>query len=111
MLDSLTGSGSLSVQATVGTTTTTTRLNNFLSDTAKYVKSLHQRIVPTDYLITYNATSINTTSILTALATPEGITYEDKINKVAIACTGTDSIIATGNYAIYGRNIINEQGI
>lgn len=93
------------------TTTTTTRLSNFLSDTPKYVKSMHQRIVPTDFLITYNATSVNTTSVLTPLATPEGISYDDKINKVVIACTGTDSIIENCNYKIYGRNIINEQGI
>lgn len=110
VLENVTGSGSLVVQATVATTTTTTttRLNNFLTDVAKYAKSLHQRIVPTDFLITYNATSINTTSILTALATPEGITYDDKINKVAIACTGTDSIIESCDYKIYGRNLINE---
>lgn len=104
MVENLTGSGNFYVQAMVGTTTTT-RLNNFLTDTAKYVKSFHQRIVPTDFLITYNATSVNTTSILTPLATPEGITYDDKISKVTITCTGTDSIIATGNYKIYGRNI------
>ena len=109
-LDSLTGSGHFVIQAMVGTTTTTTttRLNNFLTDTAKYVKSLHQRLVPTDFLITYNATSVNTTSILTTLATPEGITYDDKINKVVIACTGTDSIIESCDYKIYGRNLINE---
>jgi len=105
VLDNLTGSGTLIIQATVATTTT--RFNNFLTDTAKYVKSLHQRIVPTDYLITYNATSVNTGVVLTPLATPEGITYDDKINKVTIACTGTDSVMATGNYKIYGRNLTN----
>ncbi len=107
VLDNLTGNGNFVIQPSVGTTTTSTRLNNFLTDTAKYVKSLHQRITATDFLITYNATSVNNTSSLTSVSTPEGITYDDKTTKITFACTGTDSIIATGNYKIYGRNLVN----
>ena len=59
------------------------------------------RFVPKDYYYLHTS----------GHATPEGITYDDKINKVVITCTGTDSIIENCNYKIYGRNLINEQGI
>lgn len=109
VMDNLTGSGNLVMQIQVESTTTTTRLNNFLTSTAKYVKNIIQRISEIDFLTIYNATSVNTALVLTPLATPDGITYDNKIVKLVIGSTGTDSIIASGNYKIYGRNLISNK--
>ena len=110
-MDKLIDSGNLVMQIQVEstTTTTTTRLNNFLTSTAKYVKNIIQRISEIDFLTIYNATSVNTGLSLTPLATPDGITYDNKIVKLVIGSTGTDSIIASGNYKIYGRNLISNK--
>lgn len=107
VLDNLTGSGNLAIQVTVATTTTTTtRLSNFLSNTAKQLLSYLQRVSETDFINIYKGTNVSSADIL-RLATVENVKYEDKITKVTFACTGTDSIIASGNYKIYGRNLVN----
>lgn len=109
VLENLTGSGTLVAQIQVETTTTTTtRLTNFLTSTAKYLKCKVERLIPSDFYITYNGTGINTTPQISPLVTSEGITYDHKIQKVVIACSGEDSVISTCTYKIYGRNQINE---
>ena len=100
------GTGNLVVQAKVGSTTTTTRLANFLSNSDKAAQVLLQRVSEGYYLVTTSGSGITTTTNIQAVADLDSVTYEDKINGLVIT-TGTANLITKGKIKIYGRMLNN----
>ena len=105
--ENLTGEGNLIIQLGLATTTTT-KLVDFLTNSAKQCRSVFSRLSPTEYKVTYSASGGINQTVLTRLITPEGITYEDKIDKISISTGDKSKLISSAKITIYGRNQTNE---
>lgn len=101
------GTGNLVVQAKVGSTTTTTRLVNFLSSSDKSAQVLLQRVSESFYLITTYGTGTTTTISFVAVAEPDSVSYDDKINALIISTGAAANLFTKGKIKIYGRMLNN----
>ena len=102
------GTGNLVVQAKLGTTTTTTtRLINFLSSSDKAAQILLQRVSEGFYLITAYGTGTTTSINFVAVAEPDSVSYDDKINALIITTGVAANLFTKGKIKIYGRMLNN----